>query len=64
MEKRLLCEMLDGFNTTACAEPDGSIPELFQARVACDPEAVALVCGTDSLSYRDLNVRANRRRTI
>ena len=53
-------KLLDGFNTTTCPVPDGTIPELFEAQVRRDPDAVALICGTESLSYRDLNAQANR----
>ncbi|MFD7877929.1 amino acid adenylation domain-containing protein, partial [Streptomyces sp. NPDC059766] len=37
-----------------------SLPELFAAQVAATPDAVALVCGDVELTYRQLNVRANR----
>ncbi|WP_230091984.1 amino acid adenylation domain-containing protein [Streptomyces olivaceus] len=40
--------------------PGASLPELFSARVAAVPDAVALVCGDDELTYGQLNVRANR----
>ena len=53
-------EMLEGFNATAFPISEETIPELFEAKVARDPDAVALICGTESLSYRKLNARANR----
>jgi len=37
-----------------------SIPELFAAQVDRAPEAVALVCGERSWTYRELDEAANR----
>ncbi|MEU8936391.1 amino acid adenylation domain-containing protein, partial [Streptomyces sp. NPDC048409] len=37
-----------------------SLPGLFEGRVAVAPGAVAVVCGGSSLSYGELNERANR----
>src|SRR5699024_7332662 len=37
-----------------------SIPKLFAAQVARAPEAVALVCGESSWTYRELEEAANR----
>ncbi|MFF5205888.1 amino acid adenylation domain-containing protein [Streptosporangium sp. NPDC000396] len=54
--RRLLVE----WNDTAAEIPGTCLPELFQARVRSTPEAVAVVCEDDSLSYADLNARANR----
>ena len=48
-------ELLEGFNATACPVPEATLPELFEAQVSRDPDAVALVCGATSLSYGDLN---------
>ncbi len=39
---------------------DRSIPELFEKQAALRPESVALVDGETLLTYRELNVRANR----
>lgn len=40
--------------------PEASLPELFEAQVARSPEAVAVVYEGASLSYEELNIRANR----
>ncbi|WP_156745495.1 AMP-binding protein, partial [Mycobacterium sp. 1165178.9] len=40
--------------------PSMSIPALFAAQVARTPEAVALVCGRHSLTYRELDAAADR----
>ncbi|OBI45459.1 hypothetical protein A5707_01825 [Mycobacterium kyorinense] len=45
---------------TANASPAASIPALFAAQVARAPEAVALVCGERSWTYRELDNAANR----
>ncbi|WP_143626389.1 condensation domain-containing protein, partial [Streptomyces viridosporus] len=43
------------------AGTDGpSLAELFQARAAATPDAIAVTCGEHSLSYRELNASANR----
>ena len=53
---RLLIE----FNATARPVPEATLPALFEVQAARTPEAVALVCGGESLSYAELNARANR----
>ncbi|MGH3755824.1 MAG: amino acid adenylation domain-containing protein, partial [Pseudonocardiaceae bacterium] len=52
--------VLAEWNDTERAVPPVVWPELFEAQVAQTPDSVALVCGRDELSYRELNERANR----
>ncbi len=53
--------LLEDLNRTARAYPsDLCVHELFEAQVQKAPEAVALVCGDERLSYGELNARANR----
>ncbi len=40
--------------------PEALLHELFAARVDRDPEAVAVLCAAERLSYRELEERANR----
>ncbi|HEY0022717.1 MAG TPA: non-ribosomal peptide synthase/polyketide synthase [Longimicrobium sp.] len=57
-ERRLV---LQAWNRTEAAYPRGAcIHELFQAQVRNTPDAVALVSGDISLTYAELNARANR----
>ncbi|MFF7793120.1 non-ribosomal peptide synthase/polyketide synthase [Streptomyces sp. NPDC007991] len=37
-----------------------TVPQAFERAVRRDPDAVAVVCGADRLTYRELNERANR----
>ncbi len=55
--------VLQDWNATALpvgADAPGTVPALFEAQVAAGPEAVALVCGPVSLTFGELNGRANR----
>ncbi|MEU6238028.1 amino acid adenylation domain-containing protein, partial [Kitasatospora sp. NPDC047058] len=54
-ERRALLPAADDGETAAA-----SLPELFAAQVAATPETVALVCDGAELTYRQLDVRANR----
>jgi amino acid adenylation domain-containing protein/natural product biosynthesis luciferase-like monooxygenase protein len=54
-------QVLHAFNATACAYPSETlIHERFEAQAAARPDAAALVCGKERLSYGELNRRANR----
>jgi amino acid adenylation domain-containing protein len=56
-QQRLLID----WNDTQRDSSDGRcVHELFEARVNQNPEAVALVFGNESWSYRELNCRANQ----
>ena len=52
--------LLEEFNPTVRALPAATLPTLFETQVARTREAIALVCGEESLSYGVLNARANR----
>ncbi|KAA6214827.1 non-ribosomal peptide synthetase [Streptomyces albofaciens JCM 4342] len=52
--------LLTGWNDTAYDVPAATFPELFQAQVARDPAAPALEFEDVTLSYAELNARANR----
>ncbi|MGA4837700.1 amino acid adenylation domain-containing protein [Streptomyces sp. G45] len=46
--------------TTATAAPDVTVPRLFERQAAATPDAIAVTCDGDRLTYDDLNTRANR----
>lgn len=52
--------LLEGFNSTTHPLPATSLPELFEEQVARHPEADAVIFGKESLTYAELNSRANR----
>ena len=50
-----------GYGTGAtAAHPPATVHELFEAQAAATPDLTALVCGDISLTYSELNSRANR----
>jgi amino acid adenylation domain-containing protein len=54
-------QLLVEWNATAAPFPaDACLHELFERQVERGPEAVALVCQEEQLSYAELNARANR----
>src|SRR6516164_2920694 len=52
--------ILRGWNDTAHPVAQASLPELFAAQVATHPDAVAVVFEEETLSYGELDLRANR----
>ncbi len=52
--------ILTDWNDTARPIPTATIPALFARQAARTPDAVALVCDDESLSYRELDARANQ----
>ncbi|MBE9374453.1 amino acid adenylation domain-containing protein [Saccharopolyspora sp. HNM0983] len=44
----------------ACEPRAATLPQLFEEQVAADPDALALTCGDETISYAELNDRANQ----
>ncbi|PSL55728.1 non-ribosomal peptide synthase protein (TIGR01720 family)/amino acid adenylation domain-containing protein [Saccharothrix carnea] len=53
-------QVLFDWNGTVVGEPTTTIPELFAAQAARTPDAVAVTCEGEHLTYRELDERANR----
>ena len=54
-------QLVEGFNQTARVYPrDSSLHAQFALRVAERPDAIALECAGEQLTYRELDQRANR----
>ncbi|MEO3808653.1 non-ribosomal peptide synthase/polyketide synthase [Sphaerisporangium sp. B11E5] len=52
--------VIEGWNDTFQAIPGVTLPELFAAQVERTPDAVAVVAGDVTLTYAELDARANR----
>ncbi|MFH9728720.1 condensation domain-containing protein, partial [Streptomyces sp. NPDC017254] len=52
--------VVSGWNETVCEVPGRSVVELFAERVELSPDAVAVVAGGESVSYAELDARAER----
>lgn len=53
-------QVVGAWNDTARPVPTATLTELFEGHARRAPEATALVCGDDVLTYGELNTRANR----
>jgi surfactin family lipopeptide synthetase A len=54
-------QLLTEWNQTQADYPlDRCFAQLFEQQVAAHPDAVAVACATQQLTYRELNARANR----
>jgi amino acid adenylation domain-containing protein len=53
-------QILTDWNDTGPAIPDATVHGLVAAHATMTPEATALVSGSERISYRDLNTRANQ----
>lgn len=51
--------LFDRLDATAGNLPEATVPILFQQQVAIRPDAEAIICGEQRLSYRELDSRAN-----
>ena len=54
-------KILHGFNQTQAAFPDHkTVHQIFEEQVVLTPDEPALYCGEETLTYRQLNEKANR----
>ncbi|WP_285570867.1 non-ribosomal peptide synthetase [Streptomyces sp. RTGN2] len=51
--------LIDGWNDTAHPVDEATLPDLFEAQAARTPDAVAVEHGQTSLTYRELDARAD-----
>ena len=52
--------VVSGFNATAHAVGEATLPQLFEAQVSRTPDLTSIVFGERSLTYAELNASANR----
>ena len=53
-------QLLHTFNNTVIADASQSIHQLFEKQVECTPDAIAVVFQEQSITYHELNQKANR----
>ncbi|MEU5103150.1 MULTISPECIES: non-ribosomal peptide synthase/polyketide synthase [unclassified Streptomyces] len=53
-------QLLHGWNDTARPLPGALLPRMFEEQAARTPDAPAVRCGDTTVSYAELNTRANR----
>ncbi|MEU9862518.1 amino acid adenylation domain-containing protein [Streptomyces sp. NPDC047971] len=53
-------ELLDRWNDTAVETPRATVVEILAERVAATPDALALVCGEERLTFAELDDRVSR----
>jgi amino acid adenylation domain-containing protein len=53
-------QVLQAWNDTSCPLPEAALPELFAAQTARSPASTALVFEDSSLTYAELDARANQ----
>ena len=54
------CAVLEGFNNTLLPLPATTMAAIFEERAAHSPHSIAIMQGKGSMSYGELNQRANR----
>ncbi|WP_173267732.1 non-ribosomal peptide synthetase, partial [Streptomyces pacificus] len=52
--------LLASWNDHPAEVPDTPVHQMVEARAAVSPDAVAVIAGEEAVTYRELNVRANR----
>ncbi|RDV11083.1 amino acid adenylation domain-containing protein, partial [Pontibacter diazotrophicus] len=61
LDKQEVQQLVEGFNPSAVAYPqDKTLVSLFEEQTAKAPDAVAVVCADEELTYAELNARANQ----